>query len=76
MSQRVREELLPRWRQRYANRGREGKSRLIDELVEDFGYSRKHASLGYQSPVEFEAKFLPPMGGKGTASLTTCSDNN
>lgn len=43
MSQRVREELLPRWRQRYANRGREGKSRLIDELVEDFGYSRKHA---------------------------------
>ena len=43
MSQRVREELLPRLRQRYANRGREGKSRLIDELVEDFGYSRKHA---------------------------------
>ncbi len=43
MSPKIREELLPRWRQRYANRGREGKSRLIDEMVEDFGYSRKHA---------------------------------
>ena len=25
---------------------------------------RKHASLGYQSPTEFEAKILPPMGGQ------------
>lgn len=43
MSQRVREEMLPRLRQRYVNRGREGKSRLIDELCEQFDYSRKHA---------------------------------
>ena len=37
---------------------------------------RKHASLGYQSPVEFEAKFLPAMRGNSTASLTACSNNN
>jgi hypothetical protein len=35
--------MLPRLRQRYANRGRIGRSRMIDELVEQFGYSRKHA---------------------------------
>jgi hypothetical protein len=42
MSQMIREEMLPRLRQRYAGRGKEGKSRLIDEVVEQFGYSRKH----------------------------------
>lgn len=35
--------MLPRLWQRYANRGREGRSRMIDELCEQFGYSRKHA---------------------------------
>jgi len=43
MSQRVREEMLPRLRQRYGNRGREGRRRMITELCEQFGYSRKHA---------------------------------
>lgn len=43
MSQKVREEMLPRMRQRYMERGREGRSRIIDELCEQFGYSRKHA---------------------------------
>ena len=43
MSQKVREEMLPRLRQRYAGRGREGRSCLIDEVCEQFGYSRKHA---------------------------------
>jgi hypothetical protein len=43
MSQKIREEMLPRLRQRYAMRGREGRSRMIDELSEQFGYSRKHA---------------------------------
>lgn len=43
MSQKVREAMLPRLRQRYANRGREGRSRLLDEVCEQFGYSRKHA---------------------------------
>ena len=43
MSQKVREEMLPRLQQRYAERGREGRSRMIQELCEQFGYSRKHA---------------------------------
>ena len=43
MSQKIREELLPRLRQRYANRGREGRSRMLEEVCEQWGYSRKHA---------------------------------
>ena len=38
-----RNEQLHRWRQRYDGRGAEGKSRLLDELCEQYGYSRKHA---------------------------------
>ena len=43
MSQTVREEMLPRLRQRYAGRARQGRTQLIDEVCEQFGYSRKHA---------------------------------
>ena len=43
MSRKVAEEMVPRLRQRYAGRGREGRSRLIDEVCEQWGYSRKHA---------------------------------
>jgi len=43
MSQKVREELLPRLWQRYAGRGKQGRGVLLDELCEQFGYSRKHA---------------------------------
>lgn len=43
MSRKLAEEMLPRLRQRYAGRGREGRSRLIDEVCEQWGYSRKHA---------------------------------
>ena len=43
MSQKLREELLPRLRQRYAHRGREGRSRMLDEVCEQWSYSRKHA---------------------------------
>lgn len=33
------------------------------EYIEGFyNRFRKHASLGYQSPIQFEEKFLPPMG--------------
>jgi hypothetical protein len=38
-----REEQLERWRTRYGQRGPEGKSRILDELCEQYGYHRKHA---------------------------------
>jgi hypothetical protein len=43
MSRKIAEELLPRLRQRYTGLSRQGRSRLIDELCEQWGYSRKHA---------------------------------
>jgi hypothetical protein len=39
----TREERLGRLRKWYTRRGKEGKSRLLDELCEEYGYSRKHA---------------------------------
>lgn len=37
----------------------------VFEYIEIFyNRYRKHAALGYQSPLQAEAKFLPPMGGK------------
>ncbi|MGC1481583.1 MAG: hypothetical protein WA771_13875 [Chthoniobacterales bacterium] len=39
----MREEELPRMRQRYVARNREGRTRMIDEVCEQWGYSRKHA---------------------------------
>ena len=34
---------LNKWRWRYDRRARPGKSRLLDELCEQYGFSRKHA---------------------------------
>ena len=42
-SRKVIDEMLPRLGQRDPERGREGRSRLVDEVYERFGYSRKHA---------------------------------
>ena len=43
MSRKIAEEVLPLMRQRYVGMGREGRSRLIDEVCEQWDYSRKHA---------------------------------
>jgi hypothetical protein len=43
MIRKIAEEVMPRLRQRYVGRGREGLSRLIDEVCEQWDYSRKHA---------------------------------
>lgn len=43
MSQDLKRELLPKLRHRYAQRGREGKSQMLDELCQDHGYERKYA---------------------------------
>ena len=44
----------------------------VFEYIEIFyNRFRKHAGLGYQSPLQAEAKFLPPMGGKAEPHCLT-----
>jgi hypothetical protein len=43
MSQESRKEVLARLRQRYGKRGRQGRSKLLDEVCELCGYERKYA---------------------------------
>ena len=43
MSRTIRADLLPRLQARYAQRGREGRSRMLDELCQDYQYERKYA---------------------------------
>ena len=46
----------------------------VFEYIEIFyNRFRKHAGLGYLSPLQAEAKFLPPMGGK---PVTHCLSHN
>ena len=54
----------------------EARSHVFEYIEVFYNRFRKHSSLGYQSPTNFEEKILPPMGGKGTASLTACPENN
>ena len=42
-NQLCRQEELQRLRERYARRNKQGKSRLLDEFREHYGYTRKHA---------------------------------
>ncbi|RMF09177.1 MAG: hypothetical protein D6763_08275, partial [Alphaproteobacteria bacterium] len=51
MSQKSKDEYVEKMRMRYQSRGREGKSRLLDELVEVCGLSRKHAIKLMNRPV-------------------------
>ena len=43
MSRIIKDDLLPKLQDRYARRQREGKTRMLDELCEDYGYERKYA---------------------------------
>ena len=43
MSQELKKALLVKLQNRYAQRAREGKSRMLDELCEDYEYERKYA---------------------------------
>jgi len=53
MSQELKENLLFKLQNRYARRNRDGKSRMLDELCEDYQYERKYAIklLGGSLPV-------------------------
>lgn len=43
MSREIKNDLLPRLQARYAQRGLEGRSRMLDELCHDYHYDRKYA---------------------------------
>ena len=43
MSEELKKDCLTKLMMRYAQRNREGKSRMLDELCEDFKYERKYA---------------------------------
>ena len=54
----------------------QARSNAFEYIEMFYNRFRKHASLGYENPAEFEAKILPPMGGKSTSSLAACPNNN
>ena len=62
MSREMKKELLPKLQKRYARRNREGKSRMLDEVCEDYDYERKYAIklLGGTLPVRSEHKHPGP----------------
>src|SRR5438445_7707609 len=43
MSKKLKKDWLPKLQARYARRNREGKSRMLDELCDDYQYERKYA---------------------------------
>lgn len=85
MSQITRQEVLERKRFRYARAGKEHKGKIIDELVELFGYHRKaairalHRRAGAKSifvigrPREYDPdKLLKPLKAIWLAALQPC----
>jgi hypothetical protein len=43
MSKELKRDWLPKLQERYGGRNRDGKSRMLDELCEDYQYERKYA---------------------------------
>lgn len=67
---------LQRLRSRYAARGKQGKSRLLDELCEHYGYSRKHAIKLLAHPLpplsDHKPSGAPPRNSAANGSSTPC----
>ena len=55
-----RTEELKRLRERYQGRGKEGKSRLLTEFCEQYGYERKYAIKLLGTDPEGERRNSPP----------------
>ncbi len=66
MSQKSKNEYVEKMRMRYQSRGREGKSRLLDELVEVCGLTRKHAIKVMNRPVGSSVGRIETRGPKST----------
>ncbi len=65
-----REEQLERLRMRYEKRGSAGKSRILDELCEQYGYHRKHAiRLVNGAAVSRKVRSGPPPQYEGIVEL-------
>lgn len=65
MSKKAKQEYLEHCRKRYPHRGRRGKSILIDEVSEAFGWSRKHAIKALNGKVSL-GKSSKKRGAKAT----------
>ena len=57
MSKELKKDWLPKLQVRYSRRNREGKSRMLDELCEDYEYERKYA-------IKLLCGGLPPSSGR------------
>lgn len=87
MSELTRQEVLAKKRLRYARAGREHKARILDELVELFGYHRKAAIRALRPrpaaaapgvpgrPKEYHPdRLLPPLKAVWLAALQPCGE--
>ena len=85
MSEITRQEVLAKKRDRYARAGREHKAKILDEVVELFGYHRKSAIRALRAepiprvalvrgrPREYSpGKLLPPLKAIWLAALQPC----
>jgi len=57
MSKELETDWLPKLQVRYSRRNREGKSRMLDEICEDYEYERKYA-------IKLLCGGLPPSSGR------------
>jgi hypothetical protein len=57
MSKELKKDWLPKLRARYTRRNREGKTQMLDELCDDYGYDRKYA-------IKLLSSSLAPAAGK------------
>ena len=57
MSKELKTDWLPKLQVRYCRRNREGKSRMLDEICEDYEYERKYA-------IKLLCGGLPPSSGR------------
>jgi transposase InsO family protein len=53
----------------------EARSNAFEYIEVFYNRFRKHSSLGYQSPIQYEEKFYP-HGGKQKTSLPACLSHN
>lgn len=85
MNERTREEVLAKKRERYARAGKEHKAKILDEVIELFGYHRKAAIRALRRRAVVEAPFvrgrpreydpqrlLPPLKAIWLAALQPC----